>query len=187
MLPSELMAMHRSSRGEKLILVAALLPCLLVAGEARADQPVLSVGARGEVMNGETRVFGGPGAEVELGYAFDVHPLIYIMPEVSATGAIYLPSPVTGGFRGTGGLQVGVTLEVQPSAYVHVGYGGFAGKAGAFGPRDVAHTFTIDAGLSVDKLIERSFSIGGSIGYQGFLGDVNAHGAAFGFHVGFWL
>lgn len=165
----------------------SLAVCSIPASRARADQPVLSVGARGEVMNGESRVFGGPGVEAELGYAFDVHPVIYVMPEVSATGALYVPSPVTGGFRATGGVQVGVTVEVQPSAYVHVGYGGFAGKAGVFGPRNLAHTLTIDAGLSLDKLIERSFSIGGSIGYQGFIGDVNAHGAAFGFHVGFWL
>lgn len=179
MLPSLLM------RTFFFVVVVALL--CGVSSEARADQAVFSVEARGEVMAGEKRVFGGPGVGAELGYAFDVHPVVYVMPEVSVTGAVYLPSPVTGGFRGTGGVQVGVTAEVQPSAYFHVGYGGFADKAGKLGPKDLAHSFTLDAGLSIDKLVERSFSVGGSIGYQGFLGDVNAHGVAFGFHVGFWL
>jgi hypothetical protein len=138
-------------------------------------------------MASDARVFGGPSVEAELGYAFDVHPVIYVMPEVSATGALYLPSPVTGGFRATGGVQVAFTLAVQPSYYLHVGYAGFAGDAGFWGPRNIAHSFTIDTGFSLDKLIDRSFSIGGSLGYQGFIGEVGAHGAVAGFHVGFWL
>ncbi len=159
----------------------------LIATPTRAwAEPVLNLEARGEVMGGESRVFGGPGAAVEFGYAFELYPL-FVMPELSATGAPYFPSPVTGGFRATGGVQVGLTLEVQPSIYTHLGYGGFAGGAGRFGPKDVLSSFTIDAGFCLDKLIERSFSIGGNLGYQGFVGEVDAHGGVFGFHVSFWL
>ncbi len=140
-------------------------------------EPVVEVEARGELL--PSVVSGGPTLELGLGYALDTYPLL-LVPEVVIHGG-YDASDV-GLFRAMGGARVGLTTLVEPSIYLHGGYG-LLGSSGG-----LAHGAALDTGLSVDKRIGRSLTLGGSLGYQGFFGGgAELHGIVLGAHVGFWI
>jgi hypothetical protein len=158
------------------------LGSLAAPSVARAE-PKIELEARGELLFGDdpfgNEIFGGPGLGVTFGYALDTYPIL-VVPELALTGAYY-PDEAFGSARATAGIRAGLTTIVEPSVYAHFGYGALPTELA------VGHTFTLDAGVTVDKRLSRGLTIGGSRGYQGFVGDVDAHGLTGGFHVGFWL
>ena len=146
-------------------------------------EPKLEVEPRGELLFGEDvygrEIFGGPGLGLTFGYSLDTYPIL-LMPELTLTGAFY-PGELAASARATAGFRAGLTTIVEPSVYAHFGYGALLNDV------EVGHTFTLDAGLTLDKRLGRSLTLGGSLGYQGFVGEFSAHGLTLGLHAGFWL
>lgn len=173
--------MQHRSRARFLAAVVGSL-ALVRAGVASAE-PKIELEPRGEVMFGSDAfsrpVFAGPGLAATFGYAFDTYPFL-VMPELSLTGAFY-PPEIAASARAVLGFRFGITAFIEPSVYAHAGYAALPSR------RDLDHAFTVDAGLSLDKRLERSLTLGGSLGYQGFVSEHSAHGLAGGLHVGFWL
>jgi len=141
----------------------------------------IGIEPRGEVLfRSDAKVHGGPGLHLDIGYAFDTYPII-VIPEFALAGAFYAPEPFEGSFRTMAGIRVGAALEVEPSLYVRGGYCLMVGRG------DADHAGTFEAGLSLDKRLERSITLGGSLGYQGIYYEEGLNGFVGGLHVGFWL
>lgn len=164
--------------------LAAVFGAALLAASAPASaEPKIELEPRGELMVGtdvfNREVFGGPGLLAAFGYGFDTYPFL-VMPELAISGAFY-PTELAASARAVLGFRFGLTAFVEPSVYAHAGYALMPSR------RELAHAFTVDAGLTLDKRLERSLTLGGSLGYQGFVYERAAHGLAGGLHVGFWL
>ncbi len=122
----------------------------------------------------------GPGLAVGAGYSAELYPLL-IMPELVLSGSVHPGDASFGQLRATAGLRAGVTAALEPSIYVHGGYGLLAGLG------DASHGFAFDAGLALDKRLERGLTLGGALGYQGHHGAATLHGLVAAMRIGFWL
>lgn len=160
-----------------------------LAGAARAEVTLTAEPQAGIVVPNDAEGFLGGAAR--LGYAFDSLYPILVAPELSLEGHAITTDPVVGTFRAVGGVRVGILASVEPSVYVHAGYGGvgvsFAPALGANGLSSWASNFTLDAGAALDFRLERWITLGVAAGYVGFFGDSSLHGAVLGPHVTFWL
>ncbi len=160
--------------------------CLLLGGatlavaEDAAAEVVIGLEGRGEVKFTDP-VRGGPSVLASLGYAFDTYPVL-VLPEVTASGAIWPADPPFFPGRFGAGIRLGFTAVVEPQIYTHAGYG-FIFRKG-----DVSHGFAVDAGAAVDYRIQREYTIGGTLGYEGLVaGKASAHGVVLGLRFGIWL
>ena len=172
--------LQRSDRWLSLGLGAAAgLAALGVAHDAAAEV-VLGIEPRAELMIRDPPRFG-PGLSLTLGYSLDLYPLL-LAPELELGGSIFPGEDWLGDLRAMAGLRVGFTAAVEPSIYLHAGYG-LVGAADL-----VAHGFAVDAGATLDGRLSREVTLGGSLGYQGIVaGDGSMHGIVLGPHVVFWF
>jgi hypothetical protein len=159
--------------------LAAALGALAAAPNARAEV-VLGIEPRAElVIRDPPRL--GPGLSLTLGYSLDLYPLL-LAPELELGGSIFPGEDWFGDLRAMAGLRVGFTASVEPSIYLHAGYG-FVGA-----DELAAHGFAVDAGATLDGRLSREVTLGGSLGYQGIVaGDASMHGIVLGPHVVFWF
>jgi hypothetical protein len=161
------------------MLSVAAAAWLVEAREARAEV-VVGVEPRAELVVRESpRV--GPALAAFFGYSLDLYPLL-LEPELELNAAIFPGDDWFGSIRAMAGLRAGVTLSVEPSIYVHAGYG-------LVGSEElVAHGFAIDAGAALDGRLSREVTLGGALGYQGVVaGDSSIHGIVAGLHASFWF
>lgn len=156
---------------------------VLLLGSARArSETVLGIEPRAAlVVDDPVRL--GPELGLTVGYSPDLYPLL-LVPELELDGSVFPGSPLFGVGRVLAGLRLGVTAAVEPSVYVHAGYG-FSSSAG---PDGVMHGLGLDAGAALDGRLSRELTLGGTFGYQGLVaGDGSAHGLALGLRIGLWL
>jgi len=137
-----------------------------------------------------TLLAGGGGGELLFGYSFELYPVI-VVAELGGSfhgaggDATYLVP------RAVGGLRVGLSLDVEPSAAIHFGYGNrrttvstAAGDATAS-----AHAFTFDLELRCDFRLERSFTIGPQLQYNLLVATADGselHGLSLGGGAAVW-
>jgi hypothetical protein len=166
--------------------LATLSAAALVCGDPRlaSAEPVLGLEPRLELLVPDDPRPGG-GLAFTAGYAVELYPL-YVLPEASFSVSAFPGDQTFASFRATGGVRAGITAAVEPSIYVHGGYGlvfagGMAGGGGGF------DGFALDAGVGLDKRVDRGLTLGGTLGYQGLFGSDAMHGMAAAFRVGFWL
>ena len=175
--------MDRSWLGAAVGAGAAL--ALLLDARAAAAEVVLGMEPRVELMFRDRPRFG-PGLMVTLGYSLDLYPLL-LAPEIEVGGSIYPGEGPFGDARVMGGLRVGFTASVEPSIYVHAGYG-FVDEHPVDAEPANAHGFAVDAGATLDGRLARELTLGGSLGYQGIVaGGSSMHGIVAGIHLGVWF
>jgi hypothetical protein len=164
----------------RLGLGAAALAATLCGARAARAEVVVGIEPRAELVIADPPRFG-PGLVTMLGYSLDLYPLL-LAPELELGGSIFPGEGWFGDLRAMGGLRVGLTAQVEPSIYVHAGYG-FVGSNAA-----LAHGFAIDAGATLDGRLSRELTLGGSLGYQGIVaGGSSIHAIVLGAHVGVWF
>ena len=167
-------------RARPLVLGAAALGAMLCSATEAQAEVVLGFEPRVELVIADPPRFG-PGLITTLGYSLDLYPLL-VAPELELGGSIFPGEGWFGDLRAMGGLRVGFTAAVEPSIYLHAGYG-FVGSNDA-----AAHGFAIDAGATLDGRLSRELTLGGSLGYQGIVaGDSSIHGIVLGAHLGVWF
>jgi len=153
---------------------------LLLGARGAAAEAVVGIEPRAELVIRDKARFG-PGLMATLGYSLDLYPLL-LAPEIEIGGSIFPGDAWFGDVRAMGGLRVGFTASVEPSIYLHAGYG-FVGSEQA-----MAHGFAVDAGAALDGRLSREVTLGGSLGYQGIVAaDSSMHGIVLGAHVGVWF
>ena len=164
----------------RVVLGTAAALGLLLGSRSAAAEVVVGIEPRAELVIKDGARFG-PGLIATLGYSLDLYPLL-LAPEIEIGGSIFPGEGWFGDVRAMGGLRVGFTASVEPSIYVHAGYGFVGAKQLA------AHGFAVDAGAALDGRLSREVTLGGSLGYQGIVaGDSSMHGIVLGAHVGVWF
>jgi hypothetical protein len=149
-----------------------------LSGAAQAE-PVVSIEPRLDfAISDDPRP--GPGLAVGAGYSAELYPVL-LMPELVLSGSVHPGDATFGQLRATAGLRAGVTAALEPSIYVHGGYGLVVG------PGPASHGFAFDAGLALDKRLDRGLTLGGALGYQGHYGDATLHGMVAAMRIAFWL
>jgi hypothetical protein len=145
--------------------LAAASLCAL-AGTAHAE-PVLGLEPRLELLVPDDPRPGG-GLAFTAGYAAELYPL-YILPEASFSVGVFPGDQTFAQLRATGGVRAGLTAAVEPSIHVHAGYGIIAAPAPAGGRGLGFDGFALDAGLGLDKRVERGLTLGGHAELPGAL------------------
>ena len=178
------MRSRTSSRAELVgaVLLASVVLSVVWTTEASAE-PVLGVDAHGALAfkNGVRPAVGGT---VFAGYSLDLEPVL-VEPEL-AVGLEGYPGQSVLAFRGMGGVRVGFTGPVEPSLFLHLGYG-FTKPFTAGVTSSLSSAFAIDSGVSVDYRAERWLTVGGTLGYEGLIGHDSLHGIFLGPRVAFWF
>ncbi|MFO0546831.1 MAG: hypothetical protein U0271_00520 [Polyangiaceae bacterium] len=177
-----MLSLSRRARTRSLAALAAFAATATLSSAALAEWRV-GFEPKAEFLFGDD-FLAGPGFSFDLGYSLDTYPVL-IVPEVELSAAVFPMSNLVVGARGTAGIRVGLTLEVEPSVYLHVGYGLLDEPDRS--RRNLSNNFTIDTGVSLDKRIDRSITLGGSLGYEGFIGESSEHGFTGSVHLGLWL
>jgi hypothetical protein len=160
--------------------IAFVLP-LSVFGNASAE-PVIGVDGHGALAF-KSGVHPGAGGTIYAGYSLDLEPVL-VEPEL-AVGLEGYPGDSTLAFRGMGGVRVGFTGPVEPSLFVHLGYGFLKPFTGI--STSLVNAFAIDSGVSVDYRPKRWLTIGGTVGYEGLIGSASLHGIFLGPRIAFWI
>ena len=166
------------------VLVASfsvLVAALASPGVASAE-PVIGVDAHG-ALGFKSGVRPGVGGTVIGGYSLDLEPVL-LEPEL-AMGLEGYPGENALAFRGMGGIRAGFTGPVEPSLFVHLGYGFIKPFGATGGP--IMSAFALDAGVSVDYRPARWFTVGGSLGYEGLVAHESLHGIFLGPRIAFWI
>jgi hypothetical protein len=166
----------------RLVSAALILAVVAFAEEARAE-PVLGLDAHGALAF-KSGVKPAVGGTVLGGYNLDLEPIL-LQPEL-AVGVEGYPGDGFLAFRGMGGIRAGFAGPVEPTLFLHLGYGFLKGlHSGPFST--IMHAFAIDTGISVDYRPTRSFTVGGTLGYEGLVGKDSLHGIYLGPRVAFWF
>jgi hypothetical protein len=174
-------AMVNSSRRTRAFALIASLGAIAWAGEARAIEGTISFEPRASFIVPD-KVFPGVGLGVTGGISLDFDPVV-VMPELELAGDGF-PTPGfdAGTFRAMPGIRVGLALAVQPTFFIHTGYGYFG--AGGLS----AHLFSLDMGLSLDYRLSRALTIGATAGYETLANGSGAvHGAFIGPRLTLWI
>lgn len=166
------------------LLVAALVACSW-SGVARAEVGLSAEAQVGFLVPNDAALVVGGAARV--GYAFDSLYPILVMPELSLDAQFISNGIAEPAIRATGGGRFGLLAVVEPSIYVHAGYGGLQSNPLALISGEWTSAFTLDAGAALDYRIARWITIGGSLGYLGYFAEGSMHGGIFGVHASFWL
>jgi hypothetical protein len=167
------------------LLVAALVVCSW-SGVARAEVALSAEAQVGFLVPNDVAFVVGGAARA--GYAFDSLYPILVMPELSLDAQLISSGIAEPAIRATGGARFGILAVVEPSIYVHAGYGGLQTNPFSVGPDgDWISAFTLDAGAALDYRIARWITLGGSLGYLGYFTENAMHGGILGVHATFWL
>jgi hypothetical protein len=124
--------------------------------------------------------YPGAGLAVNAGISLDLEPII-VIPELSVVGDGF-PSLPGGTFRAMAGVRAGLAGPVEPTIFLHVGYGFLGIKPG------LTHGFSLDTGFALDYRPTRVFTVGGMLGYE-LLANGNGaiHGAFIGPRFAVWI
>jgi hypothetical protein len=183
LLPVSKLALHAPA----LAFGAALLVTLLPPTDAHAEwvaRPLID----GLVVIDDKAVAGGALGGAVFGYNAELEPIL-VVPEVAA-GFGGFGGEVDGWLaRALAGVRAGITASVEPSVFVHLGYG--YGSVTRVGVRHGEHGFALRTGLALDYRIKRWLTLGGELVYDVMLFDeagVKAlHAAGGGVNVAFWF
>lgn len=151
-------------------------------GAARAE-PVLAVDAHGALAF-KSGVRPAVGGTVIGGYNLDLEPIL-LQPEL-AVGLEGYPGESTLAFRGMAGIRAGFAGPVEPTLFVHLGYG-FTKPFLAGVTTGIVSAFALDAGVSVDYRPRKWITVGGTLGYEGLISHDSLHGIFLGPRVAFWF
>lgn len=130
---------------------------------------------------------GGVGLTGLLGYRVDLGA-VALTPELGFNYCWFSDPYDRATLRILGGGRVTLPWKVEPSAYLHMGWGRARGQDGdAVLDR---YGFTLDAGLALDYYVLNGWSIGLQAGYNALLAETGsgtdvAHWFNFGVHTGF--
>jgi hypothetical protein len=174
-------ARHPACHGARVLPALGLGLAVWAASEREARaEVVIGIEPRAELVVREApRV--GPALATFFGYSLELYPVL-LEPELELNAAIFPGDGWFGSIRAMAGLRAGITLSVEPSIYVHAGYGLVGSE------EVVAHGFAIDAGAALDGRLSREVTLGGALGYQGVVaGQSSLHGLVAGLHASFWF
>jgi hypothetical protein len=174
-----------------LALVTTIL--LLSVGEARATITAQAQVDGSVFLDTYTRdqtvweTAGGVGVTGLLGYRLELG-VVALTPEVGFNYCWFTDPYARGTLRVLGGGRVALPWKVEPSAFVHVGWGraeGIDGDAVLF-----RHGLTLDAGLALDYEVLNGWSIGLQAGYNTLVAGTGSgtdvdHWFSLGVHTGF--
>ncbi len=104
-----------------------------------------------------------------------------MIPELSIVGDGF-PSLPGGTFRAMAGVRAGIAGPVEPTVFLHVGYGFLGTEPG------LTHGFSLDTGFALDYRPIRAFTVGGILGYELLANGSGAiHGAFIGPRLAAWI
>ena len=173
--------------------IAAVAALLAVPAAAHAEgeitfEPRASLLVPGNMIpHLPDKVYGGAGIAVNAGLSLDLEPII-VEPELSLVGDGF-PTLHGGTFRAMAGIRAGIAAAVEPSIFLHAGYGFIGDNAlgGSAGPA-FNHGFSLDTGATVDYRLSRKLTLGGSLGYELLANGKGAvHGAFIGPRLSIWI
>ena len=171
-----------SSEVTGLLVVIGVLASMWVSPNEASAEPVIGVDAHGALAF-KSGVRPAVGGTVYGGYSLDLEPVL-LEPEI-AIGLEGYPGDSVLAFRGMGGIRAGFTGPVEPSLFLHLGYG-FTKPFGAVGG-SIVSAFALDTGVSVDYRPARWLTVGGTLGYEGLIGKESLHGIFLGPRIAFWI
>jgi hypothetical protein len=166
--------------------IAAVAALLVVPATAHAEgeitfEPRASLLVPRNMIPTPDAVYGGAGIAENAGLSLDLEPII-VEPELSFVGDGF-PALHGGTFRAMAGIRAGIAAAVEPSIFLHAGYG-FIGRE-SFG---FEHGFSLDTGATVDYRLSRRLTLGGSTGYELLANGKGAiHGAFIGPRLSIWI